>query len=845
MLAASVVGLTGAAATPSDPNADGITNLAKCYANTRTAAVNLLIDQSGSLRETDPAAKRVELAKAINQAFATIALLETERKGRIDLAVSGFGSNYERVLDWGPLDRARAEANSAGVSSFAGRNSNRDTDYVLALSGARADLVEHAAAMRPNDPASVCKVVVWFTDGRFSIDSSSPRRPWAQQLPVSTPAERSRVVAEGERVICSAGGEADAMRQADIYLVTLALTSASFGPDEEGLLKRITDGSAEPDCGAVPAGAYGKYFNAGGVEELLIAIIRELTANPPPPGEPGTCDATRCLWTGKVEPLAVGMSLLIKANGAGNVSLLPPGSEPVELTAGGGSARTAAGDEVTWSSALGLRQVAVALRSSQTSAWRVELAPAGPGTALTVYQGFRIAVRLDAATEARWKRGETASVELRLVGPQGEAIAPGRIRSVDLTAALTYGDTKQQLAVTPTGSAGTEFTTSFEPSIDNPAASATVAISGTATTSSGTRVPVAATVSQAVSPGTGPTISGLFDLGVLKTGRAEQRNPDKTQDPEPIRTTRDITIEARGSAGTVCLVDGSEILNGTNEYTITTEGENCVRLEAGDTARNPVLVRIAEPVAGAVTGFVAFTTQSDEPGSEPVLVEVPVKGQVVIDPPDPYTDGRIAWALIALGLLIPALLWAASVIWLAGYRRSAVTALTATTVPVTINMGLADFTLPKPSDDSIRYVDRLSRTRIGFDGVTVRAPYRFFRPQDAIASRPGYTVHGSGGAARGGTGRIAHQLQSQWLVSIPNGTAVGKGQPITGELHLLITIDAIDAERQPNGLADRAQRELGNAYEAIRARLATPAGPDDPLAEPVFSGQSPGNDSDF
>jgi hypothetical protein len=413
------------------------------------------------------------------------------------------------------------------------------------------------------------------------------------------------------------------MRQADIYLVTLALTSASFGPAEEGLLKRITDGSGGAACGVVPARAYGNYFSAGGVKELLTAIIRELTANPPPPREAGSCKPDRCVWTGKVEPLAVGMSLLIDTSGSGKVRLLPPGGSPIELTTDGGSSRTANGDEVTWTSSLGLRQVAVVFKSPQSAPWSVDLAPARAGDVLSVWQGFRIGLRLDAAATAdRWKRGETASIDLQLVGPQGERIPPGGIRSVDLTATLSYGATKQDLTVTPTGSAGTEFTTSFEPTVDNPEASATVAVSGTATTASGTQVPVAATVSNPVSPGSGPTISGAFDLGVLKTGRVAERNPDKTQDPKPIRTTKRITIEARGSAGEVCLAKGSEILNGTNSYTITPGGDACVQVAAGQTLKLPVLVKIDEPIAGAITGSVLFTTQSDEPGSQPVAVTV-------------------------------------------------------------------------------------------------------------------------------------------------------------------------------------------------------------------------------
>ena len=151
------------------------------------------------------------------------------------------------------------------------------------------------------------------------------------------------------------------------------------------------------------------------------------------------------------------------------------------------------------------------------------------------------------------------------------------------------------------------------------------------------------------------------------------------------------------------------------------------------------------------------------------------------------TDAKVAWALIGLGLLVPALLWVVSVIWLAGFRRNAISALTATTVPVAITPVSGEFTMPSASDESIRYVNRISRTKIAFDGITVRAPFRFFRPQDAIASRPGHIVHGNAGAGRGSTGRLAHQLQGQWIVSVPNGAAPPEGQPIIGELHLLIT----------------------------------------------------------
>ncbi len=123
--------------------------------------VLLLMDESASLKTTDPQNRRVEAADVLVRSLAASAQAAA---GSVNLTIAGFGSGTNEVGQ--AVLPADTEAAVGLVQSFTTRTDERNTDYVLALLYA----ADHFAR-RPTVPTA-CKRLVWFTDGAYSIDDT-------------------------------------------------------------------------------------------------------------------------------------------------------------------------------------------------------------------------------------------------------------------------------------------------------------------------------------------------------------------------------------------------------------------------------------------------------------------------------------------------------------------------------------------------------------------------------------------------------------------------------------------------------------------------------------------------
>ena len=130
--------------------------------------VLLMIDQSASLRNTDPQDLRIAAAEGLLRSLAASA----EAGGpTVNVTVAAFGTDAVEV------GRATLPGGVDGaveiVRPFADRETDLNTDYVLALGFA----VRHFQSI--TDLPSSCKRLVWFTDGAYSIDRAEcpGRRP--------------------------------------------------------------------------------------------------------------------------------------------------------------------------------------------------------------------------------------------------------------------------------------------------------------------------------------------------------------------------------------------------------------------------------------------------------------------------------------------------------------------------------------------------------------------------------------------------------------------------------------------------------------------------------------------
>lgn len=194
-----------------------VESLSRCIRQSQELAAVILMDKSKSLRDTDKFGRRALLGAALVDALSAATGFEIEgRNNQVDVLLTGFGTSLSnhtgaalRQDEWrtlGPETLPGIDGDLAGLGQMA---TDEDTDYVDALSGAMEALARHAAEMNAERPQSVCRLILWFTDGKFDISTSSQRRWWAQDIPLDSRTNTSRAVQRGRELLCAPQGVAN------------------------------------------------------------------------------------------------------------------------------------------------------------------------------------------------------------------------------------------------------------------------------------------------------------------------------------------------------------------------------------------------------------------------------------------------------------------------------------------------------------------------------------------------------------------------------------------------------------------------------------------------------------
>ena len=148
-----------------EPAGGGAKRFGACLASQKAGDLVLLFDESSSLQGTDPQAARVQAARYLLQTLGRYA----DRVGaNLEVATSGFSDTYTREQDWTKLTGSTADQVGAQLSSIATKNTGIDTDYWLALDGARQELASRGQG--PNG-GQRCQAIAWFSDGKIDFTS--------------------------------------------------------------------------------------------------------------------------------------------------------------------------------------------------------------------------------------------------------------------------------------------------------------------------------------------------------------------------------------------------------------------------------------------------------------------------------------------------------------------------------------------------------------------------------------------------------------------------------------------------------------------------------------------------
>ncbi|MFZ4434627.1 MAG: hypothetical protein ACOYOQ_15650, partial [Microthrixaceae bacterium] len=332
--------------------------LAKCVGTNRQLALVMLIDESQSLRETDPLGGRVAGAQAAVKGLTDL----VQRSGttdplQIDVQIAGFGVDFEESAPWQRIDPADSAPVTSRIDSFGARNNGLDTDYVNALQGALGSVQGHAREMRGDRPYPPCTAVLWFTDGMYDVEDrltaeqrelgrdnrgESQNKAYATDLDLFVPGQGDATVERGEDVLCAAGGVADQLRATGTTMLGVALTAKIATEDQDFLRRVVVSG-----CGVRDGIANGQLLT--GDLQGLVPFFDEVVAGlsdptkvedaqrlTPCPTDQGACPTGTKTFT--VDGYLNRFHVLAKVDVPDvAVRLAPPGAPPVDIPKFGGS----------------------------------------------------------------------------------------------------------------------------------------------------------------------------------------------------------------------------------------------------------------------------------------------------------------------------------------------------------------------------------------------------------------------------------------------------------------------------------------------------------------------------
>lgn len=274
------------------PGGAAVSDFGACLAAQRSGDLLLMIDESSSLQASDPDGARITSA---NYLLDQLTKYKESSGIDLDVAVAGFADSYSVESDWSALDSGSLPSIKNAVEGFLYRNNGIDTDYWLALDGARQTLADHT---QPVDGVDPCQAVAWFSDGKIDFTPrADTSKPYAPDLPLDTADGVTRVVGAATESICRAGGVADQLRSSGIVLFGIGLAAGTAQPADFDVMRSIATG--EPTggtaCGNIASPSPGDFYLAGNIDDLLFAFDSFSSPGQAPlTRETGVCALTVC-----------------------------------------------------------------------------------------------------------------------------------------------------------------------------------------------------------------------------------------------------------------------------------------------------------------------------------------------------------------------------------------------------------------------------------------------------------------------------------------------------------------------------------------------------------------------
>lgn len=648
-----------------------IQNLATCLATNLDLEAVVLIDESVSLRKTDPEGHREALAKDIISAFGSAALQTVDGVNpRLDVLVVGFGSDLTNVMntplqdsDWVTLGDSTTPDLLDKLVSFKDRHNDRDTDYVDALQGASRLLGMHASQMKEETGTEPCRVVVWFTDGKFDIERASVPRAWAPTVKNPDQAEST-----GRQLLCGDDGIANSLRLQQTYLLTVALISNEFKVEDSSLLRKITLGG---DCGVASADGLGFYREGTNFDQIRSCLSLALNGFPCGDTPPLPCTsggAGACVQKIEVTSTDLRVTGVVIANSlTGELTLKAPSGENVVFT--NGTNRQSIGDAIfEYTGNEGIYNFTIDLKDSDNQAtglWTFSLLDDPQGTLDLQYRkipGFRFLLSAPQETELK----KSVDVEINLIGRDGEPADFPKGFVGTFLPRVTIGS---DLLATPNFESvvidnGKSATFSFTPEKSGGSVIKLV-VDATVSSEDGTRYKLAPKEIEIriTDPGLPVIPVASIDFGFVDAKLADRKDWDTPESPKALPFSK--TIKVAGFRGaitgesSICLSQPVEFSTLSEmETTVRLIGgeDGCVKLNANEEKVLEFELSASRPISGSLVGSSEFIVTNLITGVSSA-VSLPVEAQIDVPVPPLTVDSKIVIREFLVAVLVVVLLY--------------------------------------------------------------------------------------------------------------------------------------------------------------------------------------------
>ena len=458
----AALALAGSARTAHAEEESAVDVYGGCLVAQKAGDLLIIVDESASLDTNDPDNARIASAKYL---LTQLNAFADRAKVTLDVSVAGFSHEYSEVQDWTKLDDAGLQQTLGTVDSFADRPYGFETDYWMALEGARRSLAEH------NPEGDRCQALVWITDGGLDVDfrrDGQQRRDYGETKPylpdtkLADEDAAQQAEAEAERQICRNGGLADQLRSSKVTVFGVGLRGAEK-PDYT-LMKSIALGgdAGGQHCGKITRPP-GDFTEAANIDQLLFEFDKFATPNQKKrTTESGVCQGEPCpeerhtfVLDDSVQSVHVlGSSDVDDAE----VYLVTPAGKEVKLTRKGigettGADTGAVSIDYSWQSerTLVIDLAAEAGTQGWAGPWSVVFvdptgkSPDGKSRTSIAISGDVFPAWPD-VDSTRLRAGEPATVQLGLVNADGDPIDPAKLLgtvAMDVTLETADGRTVQ------------------------------------------------------------------------------------------------------------------------------------------------------------------------------------------------------------------------------------------------------------------------------------------------------------------------------------------------------------------------------------------------------------------